>query len=143
MGTKSYIGNGTALSAMLHEACVRKCDAPMSVRIRLWPLSREDSPRVLIGAAGTWRSDWRRWDLGVVIGQSGFRFLALAREAIDSTRAFASGSLHSAAICRYKVRQAHNMCANGLLGVKNTQSRRSTCSTPRSRRGVAIGQKFF
>ncbi len=72
MGTKSYIGIGTALSVMLHEACVCKRDAPMCVRIRLGPLRREDSSRVLIGAGRTWSSDWRSWDVGVVIGQSGF-----------------------------------------------------------------------
>ncbi len=76
MGMKTCIGNGTALIVML----------------------REESSRVLIGAAGTWRSDWRRWDVGVLIGQSACRLLALAREEIDSTRACASGSLHSAAI---------------------------------------------
>ncbi len=55
-----------------------KRDALECVRIRLWPLRREDRSRVLIGAAGTWRSDWRRWDVGVLL-------LALAREGIDST----------------------------------------------------------
>ncbi len=73
-----------------------KRDAPMSVRICLWPLRRDDSSRVLIGAAWTCRSDWRMRDVGVVIGQGGCRLLALAQEAIDSTRAGASGSLHSA-----------------------------------------------
>ncbi len=63
MGTKSSTGNGTELSVMLLEACV-------CVGFRLWPLRREDSSRVLIGAAGTWRSDWRRRDVGVLIGQS-------------------------------------------------------------------------
>ncbi len=28
------------------------------LRIRLWPLSRADSSRVLVGAAGMWRFDW-------------------------------------------------------------------------------------
>ncbi len=69
----------------------------MCARIRLWPLRRDDSSRVLIGAAGTWPSDWRRRDVGVLIGQSAYGLLALAREAIDSTRAGASDSLHSAA----------------------------------------------
>ncbi len=27
-------------------------------RIRLWPLRRDDSSRILIGAVGTRRSDW-------------------------------------------------------------------------------------
>ncbi len=26
--------------------------------IRIWPLRRDDSSRVLIGAGGMWRSDW-------------------------------------------------------------------------------------
>ncbi len=52
------MGNGTALSVMLREACVCKRVAPKCVRIRLWPLRRDDSSRVLIGAAGMRRSDW-------------------------------------------------------------------------------------
>ncbi len=55
---KTCIGNGTDLSVMLREACVCKREAPMRVRIRLLPLMRDDSSRVLIGAAGTWSSDW-------------------------------------------------------------------------------------
>ncbi len=74
-----------------------KRDAPMCVGTGLWPLKRDDSSRGLVGAAGTWRSDWRRPDVGALIGQSACRLLALARVAIDSTRAGASGSLHSAA----------------------------------------------
>ncbi len=70
MGTKTCIGNGTALSVMLCEACVCKRDAPMCVRIRLWPFRRDDSSHVLIGAAGMWHSDWRRRDVGALIGQS-------------------------------------------------------------------------
>ncbi len=58
MGTRPCIGKGTDLSVMLREACACKRDAPMYVRIRLWPLRREDSSRLLIGAAGTWRPDW-------------------------------------------------------------------------------------
>ncbi len=81
---------------MLCEACVCKCDAPQSLRIRLWPLKRGDSSNVLIGAAGLWRSYWRRRNVDALIGQSACRFLALAREAIDSTRAGASGSLQAA-----------------------------------------------
>ncbi len=69
----------------------------MLVRIRLWPLWRDDSSRVLIGAAGTWPSDWRRRDVGVPIGQSAYGLLALARVAIDSTRVDASDNLHLAA----------------------------------------------
>ncbi len=93
MGTKICVANGTALNVMMREACVCKRDAPMCGRIRLWPLRREDSSRVLIGAAVTWRSDWRRRDVGVLISQSACCLLALAREAIVSTRACASGIL--------------------------------------------------
>ncbi len=46
--------------------------------IRLWPLRRGDSSRVLIGSAGIWRSDWRRWNVGVLIGQGACRLLASA-----------------------------------------------------------------
>ncbi len=35
-----------------------KRDAPTWVRIRLWPLKRDDNSRVLIGVAGMWHSDW-------------------------------------------------------------------------------------
>ncbi len=73
MGTIAYIGKDTALGVMLREACVCKRDAPTCVRIRLWPLRRDDSLRVLIGAAGMWRSDWRRRDVGALIGQSACR----------------------------------------------------------------------
>ncbi len=38
------------------------------IRIRHWPLRRDDSSRVLIGAVGTWRSDWRRWDVSALVG---------------------------------------------------------------------------
>ncbi len=55
------------------------------VRIRLWPLRRDNSSRVLISAAGTWRSDRRRRDVGVLIGQSGCGFFGVS--APDSTRA--------------------------------------------------------
>ncbi len=58
MRTKTYIGKDTALSVMLREAFVCKSDWPTCVRIRLWLLRREDNSRVLIGAAGTWRSVW-------------------------------------------------------------------------------------
>ncbi len=76
--TKTCGGQCTDLSVMLREACVYKCGSPKCVRIRLWSLKRENRSRVLIGAARTWRCDWCRWDVGVLL-------LALAREAIDST----------------------------------------------------------
>ncbi len=96
MGTNTCIGNGTALSVMMREAYVCKYVVPMCGRIRV--IRCEDSSRVLIGAAGTWRSDWHRRNLGALISQSAYRLLALAREAIVSTRACASGSLHSIAM---------------------------------------------
>ncbi len=36
-------------------------------KIRLWSLRRDDSSRVMIGAGGTWLSDWpeRMWAFGV------------------------------------------------------------------------------
>ncbi len=74
-----------------------KHEAPMCVSIRPWPLMRDDSSRTPIGAAETWRSDWRRLDVRVLIGQIACTLLALVQEAIDSTRADASGSLHLAA----------------------------------------------
>ncbi len=74
-----------------------KHEAPMCVSIRSWPLMRDDSSCTPIGAAGTWPSDWRRLDVRVLIGEIACRLLALVQEAIDSTRAGASGSLHSAA----------------------------------------------
>ncbi len=42
----------------MRDTCVLSCESPMCVRIRLWPLRRDDSSRVLIGTGGTWRSDW-------------------------------------------------------------------------------------
>ncbi len=69
----------------------------MLVRIRLWPLKRDESSRVLIGAAGTWPSDWRRRDVGVLIGQIAYGLLALARVANYITRVDASDNLHSSA----------------------------------------------
>ncbi len=92
MGTKTYIGKDTAVGVMLREACVCKRDAPKCVRIRIWPLRRDVSSYVLIGAAGMWRSNWQRRDVDVLIGQSACRLLALAREAIDSTHAWTSSS---------------------------------------------------
>ncbi len=92
---KGTLAKGTALSVMLPDACVCIRDAPKCPRIRLWPLRRDDSSCVLIGATGKWRSDWRRRDVGALIGQSACRLLALARETIDSTSAGASGSLKS------------------------------------------------
>ncbi len=80
------------------EACVGKRGALKCVRIRLWPIRRDDSSRDLIGAAaGTWRSNWHRREVGTVIFQSACRLLALVREAIDSTHAGTSGNLQSAA----------------------------------------------
>ncbi len=76
MGTTNCIGNGTTLSVMLREACEFERYAAMCVRIRLWPHRRDDSSRVLIGSAGTWRSDWRRRNVGVQIGQSACGLLA-------------------------------------------------------------------
>ncbi len=35
-----------------------KRDVPAFVRVRVRPLKRDDSSRVLICAAGMWRSDW-------------------------------------------------------------------------------------
>ncbi len=58
----------------------RACVNVMYVRIRLWPLWRDDSSRVLIGAAGRSRSDWRRRTVGALIGQSACRLLACACE---------------------------------------------------------------
>ncbi len=86
METKTYIGKVTAFDVMLREACVWKRDAPKCIRIRLWPLRRDGSSRVVIGAAGMWRSDWRSWNVGAQIGQSACRLLALVRAAIYSTR---------------------------------------------------------
>ncbi len=71
-------------------------DVP-NFQITPWPLRRDDSSRVVIGVAGIWRSDWHRRHVGTLIGQSACRLLALPREAIDSTRAGASGNLQSAA----------------------------------------------
>ncbi len=67
MGTKTCIGKGTAMSVMLREACVCNRDALKCVRICFWPLRGDDSLRVLIGAAGAWRSDWpkRVYDFSV------------------------------------------------------------------------------
>ncbi len=73
-----------------------KRDAPVCVKIPLWSLKRVDSSRVLIRAAGTWRFDWHRRDVGVLIGQGACRLLAFAREAVDIARVGASGSLHLA-----------------------------------------------
>ncbi len=80
----------------MRDVSVCKRDAPMCVRIHLWPLRRDDSSRVLVDASGMWRSDWRRWNVGALIGQSACRLLALAREVIDNTCAGTSGSLQSA-----------------------------------------------
>ncbi len=76
VGTKNCISNCAVLSVMLREAYVCKRDAPMFGIIRFWPLRRDDNSSILIGAAGTWRSNWRRLDVGVLIGQSARRRLA-------------------------------------------------------------------
>ncbi len=68
-----------------------KCEAMMCVSICLWSLRRDDRSRVLVGAAETWRPDWRRRDVGVLIGQSTRMSLALGRGPIDSTRSGSSG----------------------------------------------------
>ncbi len=80
----------------MREACVCVSVTRRSDRIRLLPLRRDDRSRVLIGAAGIWRSDWRRQNFGAVIGHYACRLLALAREAIDNTRAGDSGRLQAA-----------------------------------------------
>ncbi len=68
-----------------------KSDAPKCVRIHHL-LRLDDSSRVLIGAAGSRRSDWHKWEAG----QIACRLLALAREVMDSTRTGTSGSLQAA-----------------------------------------------
>ncbi len=78
METYTCIEDETAFSVMLREARVCECGAPMCVRIQRWLLRRADRSSVLIGAIGTWRSHWRRRDVGVLIGQSVCRLLALA-----------------------------------------------------------------
>ncbi len=80
----------------MREACVFNRDAPKCVKIRLWPIRRDNSSRVLIGAAGMWHLHWRRRNVGALIGQRAGRLLALAREAIDSTLAGANGSMQAA-----------------------------------------------
>ncbi len=64
-----------------------KIRAPKSPRLRLWPVRRDDSSRVLVGAAGRSRSDWRRRTIGAVIGQSACRLLACACEQQSIARA--------------------------------------------------------
>ncbi len=103
-GRKLVLKKGTALSVLLREACVCKRDAPKRVRIRLWLPRRDDSSRVLIDAVGWWLYDWRRRNVGALIGQSVCRLLTLAREAIDSMCTLASGSLQSAATSTYLLR---------------------------------------
>ncbi len=46
------------MGVVFREACVFERLVPICVRIHLWPLMRDDSSRVLIGADGTCRSDW-------------------------------------------------------------------------------------
>ncbi len=83
MGTKTFIGKGTALGVKLR------------VRVHLWPLWRDDSSRVPIGTAGSWRSDWRMRDVGALIGQSACR-LWRWREKRLKARAKASSRLSCA-----------------------------------------------
>ncbi len=95
MGTKYYIGKKQPWTwCCVKRACVGV--TRQSVRIHLWPLTRDDSARVLIGAAGMWRSDWRRRNMGAPNGQRACRLLALARAALDSTRAAACASVQAA-----------------------------------------------
>ncbi len=86
---------------------MRKRDALKCVRIHLWPLRCDDSSGALIGVAGMCRSDWRWRNVGALIGQNTCRLLALVREAIDSTRAGASGSLQSATTDLYMKIRMH------------------------------------
>ncbi len=60
-GDEELYWKSTPVNVVLRDACVFKSDAPKSPRLRLWPVRRDDSSRVLIGAAGRSRSDWRSW----------------------------------------------------------------------------------
>ncbi len=53
-GDEILYWKNAAFDMMLREACVCKRDMPKCVRIRLWPVRRDDSSRVLIGTGGTW-----------------------------------------------------------------------------------------
>ncbi len=70
--------------------CVRAWtpEAPMCVRNRSWPLRRDYSSRALIGAAKTWRSDWRRREVEF--------WLARARVSFTRSIAYMQGL---AALC--------------------------------------------
>ncbi len=57
MRTQTCIAKYTAFNVLIGEACVFWRDAPKISRIRLWPVRRDDSSRVLIGAAERSRSD--------------------------------------------------------------------------------------
>ncbi len=48
------IKKNTAFDVMFREVCAWKCDAPRCLRIHLWLARRDDSSRVLIGAAALW-----------------------------------------------------------------------------------------
>ncbi len=109
-GDEILIWKNTAFDVMLREAGVCKHDASTCLRIRLWPVRHEDSSRVLIGAAGLWRSDWRRRNLGALNGQSACRLLVCARAAIDSTRARASGGLQAATKLYHHSPSPHQVC---------------------------------
>ncbi len=63
-GDEELYWKDTAFYVMVREACVCKRDPPTCPRIRLWPVRLDDSSRVLIGAAGLWRCDWRRQKCG-------------------------------------------------------------------------------
>ncbi len=86
-GDEELYWKSTAFNVVLREACVFQRDAPKSPGIRLWPVRRDESSRVLIGAAGRSRSDWRRRTLGALIGQSACRLLVCACEQKSIARA--------------------------------------------------------
>ncbi len=60
----------TVLGVVFREACVFERQVSMCVRVHCWNFSREDSPRLLIGAGGKCRSDWpeRVQAFGVLAG---------------------------------------------------------------------------
>ncbi len=68
-----------------------------------------------LGVKTAHASDWDKRDVGVLIGLGVPRHLALAREAIDSTRACASGSLHSATINAGALKTCCLSAASNLL----------------------------
>ncbi len=86
-GKQTCIAKDTAFNVMSREACVFQRAAPQIPRIRLWAVRRDDSSRVLIGAAGRSRSDWRSRNVGALIGQSACRLLVCACEQQSIPRA--------------------------------------------------------